>query len=33
MEIQFLKQKLKIQFSVFNIWKQKYFSLNPVSNK
>ena len=33
MEISFLKWKFKIQFSIFNFWKQKYFSLNPVFNK
>ena len=33
MEIQFSKWKLKIQFSFFNFWQQKYFSLNPVFNK
>ena len=33
MEIQFLKWKLKIRFSIFNIWKQKFFLLNPVFNK
>ena len=33
MAIQFLKWKLKLQFSIFNFWKQKHFSLNPVFNK
>ena len=31
MLIQFLKWKLKIQFSIFNFW--KYYSLNSVFNK
>ena len=31
MLIQFLKWKLKIQFSIFNFW--KYYSLNWVFNK
>ena len=30
MEIQFLKWKFKIQFSIFNSWKWKYFSSNPI---
>ena len=33
MEIQFLKWKSEIPFSIFNFWKQKFFSWNPVSNK
>ena len=33
MEIQFLKWKLKIQFSIFNFLKRKYSSSNPIFNK
>ena len=33
MEIQFLKLKLKIQSSIFNFWKRKYLSSNPIFSK
>ena len=32
-EIQFLKWKLKIQFSILNFWRRKYFTSNPAFNK
>ena len=33
MEIQFLKQKFEIHFLIFEFWKRKHLSSNPIFNK